>query len=82
MRFIIAETPNPTTWPVGKVLTLEVAAELLRLNPSDMTLLCENAARVREHGFCLEVHKAVQEEDGAKAQVVSPQHKMAGPELP
>jgi hypothetical protein len=82
MKFIIAESPNPRIWPVGKVLTLEIAAELLRLKVADITLLCQNAARVREQGFCLEVQKAAREEDGAQMEVVNPEHKVPGPELP
>ena len=82
MKFIIAQSPNPRTWPVGKVLTLETAAELLRLKAADITLLCQNAARVREQGFCLEVQKNAKDEDGAKTEVVSPEHKVTGPELP
>jgi hypothetical protein len=57
MTFTIEASPNPALWPIGRTLTLEDAAELLRMTPPDLTLLSAHACRVREEGFCLEVKR-------------------------
>ena len=62
MKFIIAESPNPTLWPAGKVLTFRKAAQLLRMDAADMALLCHTATHVRDQGFCLEVRKDARDE--------------------
>jgi hypothetical protein len=57
MTFLVAESPNPTVWPIGSILSFEATAKLMRLEAADLTLMCEDAAHLRDDGFCLEVQK-------------------------
>ena len=57
MKFLVAESKHPKLAPVGSILTLEQAAQLLELNASEMAQRSKTAAAVYspDVGILLEV---------------------------
>jgi hypothetical protein len=59
MKYRIADTPNPRQWPIGKLLTVGEAAQLLEVNANNMALRSRRAVVLVSQGFRMEIiHEA------------------------
>jgi hypothetical protein len=57
MKFRIAQTPDPEDYPLGTVLTLEQAAQLLEYDAREMTVHSRMADAVEDQGLRLEIER-------------------------
>jgi hypothetical protein len=59
MKYRIADTPNPRQWPIGRLLTIGEAAQLLEVNAGKMAARSRAALALVSQGFRIEIiHEA------------------------
>jgi hypothetical protein len=61
MVFTVSQTPDPVRWPVGALLSLDEAAQLLKVSASEMMTRSRMAAALSHDGIRLVIKRGYDE---------------------